>query len=260
MPANKLRKSLTVTIAVPAILMATATILLLWQLSRQQTDTEWVEHTDRVMLLAETAKTEFLRAQNAMRGFLISSDPNDRAPLQEHWNKSQEIIKELAALVADNPSQEQRLITLNGLESQWLEAAGGADSTSVDTEKRELARRAAAIGSKVLAQFEAVSAAESVLRITRDAQRDLQYQIEVWGIPLAAIALAFGLTFVAWREIRSASGTFANALRTAEQANQGRRTFSRSSPTNCAIRSTRSSSGATRCYRATNSKAKQSRA
>ena len=46
-----------------------------------------------------------------------------------------------------------------------------------------------------------------------------------WGIPIAAIILALGLTFVAWREIRSASNTFANALKGAQEANQAKTNF-----------------------------------
>ena len=93
MPSNRLKKSLTTTIVVPAILMALAAIALLWVLDRQMDETDWVEHTDRVMLEAETAKAEFLSAQTAFRGFLLYSEPNDRAPIQKHWNNSQEIIK-----------------------------------------------------------------------------------------------------------------------------------------------------------------------
>jgi signal transduction histidine kinase/CheY-like chemotaxis protein len=225
MPANRLRRSLTTTIVVPAILMALATIALLWQLARQMYETNWVEHTDRVMLLAETAKSEFLRAQNALRGFLVSSDPIDLGPMQEHWNKSQEIIKQLGAGVSDNPSEEQRVIALNGLQNQWLEAASDAGPSSADAEKRELVRRAAAIGNKVIAEFDVISAAEQELRTTRDARRDLQYRIAIWGIPIAALILVAGLTFVAWREIRSASDTFAAALKDAEEANQAKTNF-----------------------------------
>ena len=76
MPANRLRRSLTTTIAVPAILMALAAIVLLWQLGRQMFETDWVEHTDQVMLLAQTAKAEFLSAETALRGFLLSADPS----------------------------------------------------------------------------------------------------------------------------------------------------------------------------------------
>lgn len=224
MPANRLRRSLTTTIVVPAILMALAAIALLWQLNRQVVETDWVEHTDRVMLLAETAKAEFLSAQTALRGFLVS-DPIDHDAIQQHWNKSQEIIRQLAVFVSDNPDEEQRVMVLNGLESQWLEAATGADHVSTDAGKLDLARRAAAIGSKVLTEFDAITAAEEQLRIARDARRDSQYRVAIWSIPIAALILVFGLTSVAWREIRSASSTFNAALKDAEAANQAKTNF-----------------------------------
>jgi len=224
-PSNRLKKSLTTTIVVPAILMALAVIALLLQLDRQVSETGWVEHTDRVMLEAETARAEFLSAQIAFRGFLLSSDPNDRGPIQQHWNKSQQIIKQLGGLVSDNPSQEQRVIDLNGLENQWLEAVNGADQNSADAEKPELARRSAAIGTKVLSDFDAISAAEQDLRIARDARRDSQYRIAMWSIPIVALILVVVLTWIAWREIQGASDTFAAALTDAEKANQAKTNF-----------------------------------
>ncbi len=53
-------------------MLATATVVLLWQSRVQMDETDRVEHTDRVMLVAEQAKTEFLQAQITLRGFLIS--------------------------------------------------------------------------------------------------------------------------------------------------------------------------------------------
>jgi signal transduction histidine kinase/CheY-like chemotaxis protein len=225
MPSNRLKKSLTTTIVVPAMLMALAAIALLWELDRQMDETDWVEHTDRVMLLAETARAEFLSAETAFRGFLLSSEPNDRGPILKHWNNSQEIVKQLGGLVSDNQSQEQRVLTLDGLQNQWLEAANGADQNSTDAQKRELARRAAATGTKVLAQFDAISAVEQELRVARDARRDSHFNIAMWGIPIVALILAVGLTWVAWREIRSASDTFTAALKDAEEANQAKTNF-----------------------------------
>src|SRR5260370_25183632 len=224
MPANRLRRSLTTTIVVPAILMALAAIALLWQLNHQMFETDWVEHTDRVILLAQTAKSEFLSAQAALRGFMLS-DPLDHDWIQQHWNESQEIIRQLGALVVDNPSEEQRVIVLNGLENQWLEAAREADHVSTDAEKRDLARAASAIGSKVLSEFDAIGAAEQELRIARDARRDAQYRIAIWGVPFAALVLVIGLTLVTWREIRSAGIAFSAALKDAEAANQAKTNF-----------------------------------
>jgi signal transduction histidine kinase/CheY-like chemotaxis protein len=202
-----------------------ATAALLWGFHSQMSETGWVEHTDRVELLAQTAKAEFLSAQNALKGFVISSNPADRGPVQEHWNTSQQIIKQLVALVADNPVEEERLTNVNDLENQWLEAASAAGTASADADKRELALRAAAIGSKVLAQFDAVSRTEEELRIARDSRRDSQYRVALWGIPIAALVLIIGVTSTAWREIRRASHIFAAALKDAEQANQTKTNF-----------------------------------
>jgi signal transduction histidine kinase/CheY-like chemotaxis protein len=202
--------------------MALAAIALLWVLDRQMDETDWVEHTDRVMLETEAAKAEFLSAQAA---FLLYSEPNDRALIQKHWNNSQEIIKELGGLVSDNPSQEQRVLTLDGLQNQWLEAANGAKQNAADSEKRELAQRAVAIGTKVLSQFDAISAVEQDLRVSRDTRRESHYNIAMWGTPIVALILAVGLTWVAWREIRNASDTFAAALKDAEEANQAKTNF-----------------------------------
>jgi signal transduction histidine kinase/CheY-like chemotaxis protein len=225
MPANRLRKSLTTTIAVPAILMALAAIALLWDLDRQMIETDWVEHTDQVMLLAETAKSEFLAAQGAHRSLLLSSDPLDRGLMQDHWNKSQDLIKQVGALVTDNPGEEQRMAALNGLQNQWLDAVSAAESNSADAVKRELLDRASAIGSEIIAEFDAVAAAEQTLRADRDAQRNLRYRVAMWGIPIAALILVMGLTLVARTEIMRASDTFAGALKSAEEANQAKTNF-----------------------------------
>ena len=225
MPVNRLRKSLTTTIAVPAIMLATATVVLLWQSRIQMDETDRVEHTDHVMLVAEQAKTEFLQAQNTLTGFLVSPDPAQRSLPQEHWNKSQQLIGQLVDLVADNPAQEQNLRALNGLENQWLEAASDVDPTYTDAQKREFAARAAAVGDKVLAQFDTVLAAEQKLWTGRDARRDLHYRIATLVIPIAALILVIALTTVAWREIRRASTTFADALKQAEAANQSKTNF-----------------------------------
>jgi signal transduction histidine kinase/CheY-like chemotaxis protein len=224
-PANRLRRSLTATIAVPAILMGTAAGGLLWQTHSQMIDTDWVEHTDHVMLLVANAETEFLQAENALRTYLVSLDSADRGSLQNHWNNGQQIIREIAAQVSDNPPQEQRLVALNGLENEWLEATKGAGSVHTDAEKLELSRHATEVGDEVLKQLGAMSAVEEQLRVARDARRDSQYRFLIYGIPLAALILVVGLTTAAWREIRSASSTFAEALKEAEAANRSKTNF-----------------------------------
>ena len=111
------------------------------------------------------------------------------------------------------------------MENQWLEAARDVDPTHADAQKREIAARAAAVGDKVLLQFDTISAAEQELWTGRDARRDLHYRIALLAIPIAALILVIALTTVAWREIRRASAAFADALRQAEAANQSKTNF-----------------------------------
>ena len=159
--------------------------------------------------------------------FLISLDPTQRSLVQEHWNKSQELIRQLVALVADNPAQEQNLTALNGLENQWLEAARDADPTYTDAQKREIAARAAAIGDKVLVQFDTVSAAEQKLWTSRDARRDFHYRIATLVIPVAALILVIGLTAVGMERDSTSERCICGCAQAGRSGKSGEDEFSR---------------------------------
>src|SRR5215469_5860127 len=223
MPANRIGISLTTIVAVPLILVATA--ILLWELNRQSYESFWVEHTDNVMLLAENARNEFLSMQSALDSFIISSEPRARDLIGLHWNNLQRLMRRLVTQVADNPSQEQRLKTLGGLQSQWWEAANGAISATSEGASREYAQRASQINGRVRDQFEQVLEAERVLRVERTARLRTAHLAALWGIPIAALLLAAGLALATLREVRVASRTFAKALKADEEANLAKTNF-----------------------------------
>lgn len=225
MPANRLGISLTTIIAVPLILVAAATAILLWELNRQSYEAFWVEHTDKVMLLAGDARNEFLSMQNALDAFMISSEPRARRLLAQHWNTCQGLMRQLVAQVTDNPSQVQRLMALGGLQSQWWEAANSATSATSESASGEFAERAAQIGSRVQDQFEQVLDAERTLRGQRTARLRTAHQLALWGIPIAAMLLAIGLALTTLREVQLASRTLASALKAAEEASQAKTNF-----------------------------------
>lgn len=222
----RLRKKLITTIMVPAIMMAVATVALLWQLNRAMYDARWVEHTDQVRLLIQTAKAEFLTATNALRDFLRTSDPAYRDSMQEHWRKSQAIIEQLGpSFTTDNATHKPQIANLKRLESEWLRVAASADPEQSIAQKREFVERTGAIGSKMLDAFDAMSAVEEQLQIVRDERRDSQYRLLMRSIPVAALILTVGLMLSARKEIRRASDAFADALRSAEEANNSRTQF-----------------------------------
>jgi signal transduction histidine kinase/CheY-like chemotaxis protein len=225
MPANRLGISLTTIIAVPLILVAVATAILLWELNRQSYEAFWVEHTDEVMMLAGNARNEFLSMQNALDAFMISAEPGARNLLAQHWNSCQGLMRQLVAQVTDNPSQEQRLMALGGLQSQWWETANGAISATSERASQEFAQRAMQIGGRVQDQFEQVLDAERILRVQRTARLRTAHRWALWGIPIAALMLAVGLALTTIREVQLASRTFASALKAAEDANQAKTNF-----------------------------------
>jgi signal transduction histidine kinase/CheY-like chemotaxis protein len=226
MPANRLGISLSTIVAVPLILVAVATAILLWELNRQSYEAFWVEHTDKVMLLAQNSRNEFLSMQNELDAFMISSEPRAQDLMRQHWNDCQTLMRQLVAQVTDNPSQEQRLLMLGGLQSQWWEAATTAVSATSETIGRASAQRAAAqIGSRVQDQFEQVLDAERILRVERTARLRTAHRGALWGIPIAALILAIGLALATLREVQLASRTFASALKAAEDANQAKTSF-----------------------------------
>jgi signal transduction histidine kinase/ActR/RegA family two-component response regulator len=225
MPANRLGISLATIVAVPLILVAGATAILLWELNRQSYEAFWVEHTDKVMLMAENARNEFLSMQNTLDAFMISRAPSARDQIDQHWKNCQGLMRQLVAQVIDNPSQEQRLLVLGGLQSQWLEAANSAIAATSESGSHGFAVRATQIGARVQDQFQQVLDAERALRVTRTARLRTAHQVALWGIPIAALILAIGLALTTLREVQLASRTFANALKAAEDANQAKTNF-----------------------------------
>lgn len=222
---NRLRKNLTATILIPSAAMAVVTALLLWQFTRQISETAWVEHTDLVMLTGESARVQFLEAQKSLREYLLTSAAAERDAVLRHWNQSQLIIKQLLNLVSDNPDEEQRLGTINGLESQWIGAAEPALSSPVGGQGIALLQTLNTIGQRVITRFDEVLAAEQKLRVQRAASRTTQTRIVLWGTPIAVLLLAIMLTYVAWIEIQDASVRFSDALKAAEDANQAKTNF-----------------------------------
>ncbi|HEY6420172.1 MAG TPA: ATP-binding protein [Candidatus Binataceae bacterium] len=222
---NRLRKNLTATILIPSAVMALIIALLLWQFTRQISEADRVEHTDQVMLTAESARAQFLGAQKSLRDYFITSAPADRDAVGQQWNQGQSIIKQLLEMVSDNPAEEQRLEALNGLERQWMGAAEQALLASANGQGIPILQTMNTLGKQVIAKFDEISAAEQKLRIERDARRDAQTRIVLWGTPIGVLLLATLLTYIAWVEIKDASVRFADALKAAEDANQAKTNF-----------------------------------
>lgn len=92
-------------------------------LQKQVSTTEWVEHTHRAIIGAHEIQKLLLDMETGERGFLISGKEQFLAPYNDGVALWPMKLAGLKALVADNPSQVERLNKINSLQKQWLEQA-----------------------------------------------------------------------------------------------------------------------------------------
>lgn len=83
------------------------------ELLRRQRD--MVEHTYRVLTALETASSRIIDAETGQRGFVITGDSAYLAPYGRAVEEIPASLRELRALIADNPRQLRREQALTGL-------------------------------------------------------------------------------------------------------------------------------------------------
>jgi len=119
---------------------------------RAQDSNQWVVHTQEVLTAIETVLSKMVDAESAVRSYLTSADEKTLEPLGRAQRTSEADVNHVAALTADNPSQQQR--------AQQL--------------RQDLSRTLAALRAQVDAQraARAVSPTDAeVARVSMDASR-----------------------------------------------------------------------------------------
>lgn len=81
----------------------------------------WITHTYKVINTAEKAEIELINAETGLRGFVITQDPNYKAPYNKSINQVLVRITELKTLVSDNLKQKKRVDSLEVYASQKVE-------------------------------------------------------------------------------------------------------------------------------------------
>jgi PAS domain S-box-containing protein len=82
-------------------------------LSSRETQ-RWVSHTYLVLDATQRAFVSVQDAENAQRSFLLTNDPSYVAPFETNVATAHSRLRELAALVKDNPRQTERVEALRG--------------------------------------------------------------------------------------------------------------------------------------------------
>ena len=201
------------------IALAVLAGIILWRLGDQIALNQWVEHTDRVILNAKDTQLALRGVQLSYRAYLQSSDRRYLAELAEAQRELDSAFKRVAAAVADNPDQLQRLSKINDLTERWATTT----KSLIDRKDHHQFKAEDLVGLRRQADsvFDALGdfiAAENALRVHRASRQAAAYRVIFVLVPLlSALAVTF-LGYWGWRRIQVAGEQFREALDTAERA------------------------------------------
>ncbi len=226
MPYRAFRRKLTAGYLVPFfVAMAVLAAVVLWRVQNQAAITGWVEHSDRVMLRAKDAEVEVRNMQAAYRGHLLVPGGHHAIELGEARKRLTKDLNEIAALVADNPEQEQSLLKITELKERWMasiERLLGQENRAPTADRNSIS--VATFGpiqtqaQELFDSLEDFVSVEQRLRAQRAAHQKAEYQVLFVLIPLLSILVMVVLSYWGWRQIQLATEQFHEALDGAQRA------------------------------------------
>ena len=146
MEYSKLRSLLRRVIVVPMLVTTSLAGFLLWETFDLNKSMQWVDHTDRVLDQSGHLLKLLVDMESAKRGYIATGDETFLPPYLEGTKEFDSEFQALYQLVADNPSQQQRLkdIYAGYQESEEydsriiaLRRAGKADPTLIENRLRK---------------------------------------------------------------------------------------------------------------------------
>jgi len=146
MEYSKFKTLLRQMIVVPMLVTTSFTGFLLWETFDLNKAMRWVDHTDRALDQSGHLLKLLVDMESATRGYITTGDENFLSSYTEGTKAFDSEFQTLKELVADNPSQQQRLKDIYAGYRQSeeydsriiaLRRAGKADPTVVDDQLRK---------------------------------------------------------------------------------------------------------------------------
>ncbi|HJQ26966.1 MAG TPA: PAS domain S-box protein [Blastocatellia bacterium] len=118
-----LKKQLTISLVLPMILLTTLGGILAWQIDHLLSVTDWVAHTNQV-IVQTTKLGDFLDdGELGLRGYLLTGDPDFLEPYDTSRPAVDSGFNDLKQLISDNSPQLERLQAIRSTYAQWQEFA-----------------------------------------------------------------------------------------------------------------------------------------
>ena len=176
---------------------------------------QWVEHTDRVINnLNETSKLT-VDLETGMRGFLITGDEHFLDPYEVAKPRIISDLRNLQALVADNPEQVDRLKRLESLQMAWNTYAQSMidmQRQSGDFRTAVKAGRGKSLTDEIRKEYDRAVAMEQQFRITRNEDVTRTTIISVTLYLVFVLGLSGFLAYVGRKNLLELSNSYSENL------------------------------------------------
>jgi PAS domain S-box-containing protein len=151
-----------------------AIVISLFTFRRLNEATQWVVHTQDVLLALKAALNETIDAETAQRAYIISGKPEFLEPYNNSHQRIDATLNRLQKLVADNPQQLERVGKLRSLIKQRMEHLGEVielrDKSGFEAARTEVERlRGKALMDEVRNGMQEMESAENGLLAKRTA-------------------------------------------------------------------------------------------
>lgn len=204
----------------PALVLAALAGVLLWQVLYLQDLNDQEKQADTVQ--ARIARQERLLEDGdfGLRGFLLSGDERQLAPLQEAQHQLPPATQALREILAGDPPQLERVDRMVGLEAgYWAHAAHAVAERRAGRTGQVVSQveRSGTILDDIRQQIRAMEDEEEARRSTRniDARQVTQRTVVFGGV--LALALMSVVALSAVRQMRRAAEIFGGAVRARDE-------------------------------------------
>ncbi|WP_338768245.1 response regulator [Massilia sp. METH4] len=175
-----------------------------------------VEHSERVIGNAQELRKLAVDMETGMRGYLLTGEESFLAPYKLARPKIDTALNTLTELVADNPTQIDRLRNIRAQQAQWERAAQEIMTlrrTGGDYLSTVRAQRGKVEFDELRSLFQSFIATEERLRMDRNADaRSITY-FTVVGFLTISLLLSGGLAWFGRKELMRLSDAYNAALK-----------------------------------------------
>lgn len=144
----KLKIKLSGGFVVILALMTIISVIVFFSIQSLITSSKWVNHTHKVIRVAESVGAAMVDMETGQRGFMVAGKDEYLEPFTAGKIRFDKLIKEGAELTSDNPNQTDRWKAVASLEARWLAEAANLEIA---------ARREVTKGAEATSHFKKIS-------------------------------------------------------------------------------------------------------